>query len=51
MASALAVVLWVMLFLLLLATALAGFRASYVILVLLGAYVVMFQLGARVRKR
>ncbi len=46
-----AVGLWALLFIALVITALAGFSASWVILVLLVVYVVLFQLGARIRKR
>ncbi len=49
--SRIAVALWVLLFIALALTAFAGFGASRVLLVLLGAYIVLFQLGARLRKR
>lgn len=49
--STMALVLWALLFILLVVTALAGFHASYVLLVLVAAYIVMFQVGARIRKR
>ncbi|MDA8081416.1 MAG: hypothetical protein M0Z96_07385 [Actinomycetota bacterium] len=50
-ASRMAVALWILLGMLLLVTAIAGFRASYVIIVLFFAYLVMFQFGARIRRR
>ncbi len=50
-ASRMAAALWAMLLLLLLVTAVAGFHASYVLIVLLGVYILLFQLGARIRKR
>ncbi len=50
-ASRMAVGLWVLLFVALVVTALAGFNASWVLLVLLAVYIVLFQLGARIRKR
>lgn len=50
-ASRMALALWILLGLLLLVTAIAGFHASYVLMVLLLAYIVLFQLGARIRKR
>lgn len=46
-----ALILWVVLFAFLIITAIAGFSPSYILLVLLIAYVVMFQLGSRIRKR
>lgn len=49
--SRIAIGLWILLFLSLAITALAGFSASWVLLVLLAVYVVLFQLGARIRKR
>lgn len=49
--SRMALALWALLFILLIVTALAGFHASYVLLILLAVYIVMFQVGARIRKR
>jgi hypothetical protein len=50
-ASGAAMILWVLLFIFLLITAIAGFRPSLVVMVLLVVYVVIFQLGSRIRKR
>ncbi len=50
-ASRMAVALWILLGILLLVTAIAGFHASYVLMVLFFAYIVIFQLGARIRRR
>lgn len=50
-ATKMAVALWILLFVFLVVTAIAGFHPSYVVLVLLFAYIVIFQLGARIRGR
>lgn len=50
-ASRIAFALSVLLFAVLLTTAIAGFRPSFVLLILIVVYVVIFQLGARIRKR
>lgn len=50
-AARMAIALWILLFAFLIVTAIAGFHPSYVVLVLLLVYIVIFQLGARIRRR
>lgn len=50
-ASGAAKILWIVLFIFLLVTAVAGFRPSLVLMILLVVYIVIFQLGSRIRKR